>query len=122
MGKQKKNQLTATGHLAALIAAVQEGTHAFANIGNMIGEDDQPIDGKCGLLYVPYSGATLTFSIQWYDNTLTVFSLQEVNAHWTFRKVNGIWSGIQAVVEKNYEIRASDIYSSVVKPIYNTLK
>lgn len=122
MGRQKKNQLTATGHLAALIAAVQEGTHAFANIGNMINEEDQPIDGKCGLLYVPHKGVTLTFSIQWYDNTLTVFSLQDADARWTFKKVDGAWSGMQAIFEKDYEIRASEIYSSVVKPIYNTLK
>ena len=119
---QPKMNISRARMLQAIVDSVNKGTYAVTAVDTMVDENDNPIQGRAGLMFVPYGKKTLRFLVTWYNNKLSIISYDNCDNRYFFTKENGCWSGIAPVVGPGVDIYGTTIYTSVIKPIYHHLK
>lgn len=119
---QPKMNISRARMLQAIVDSVNKGTYSVTAVDNMVDECNNPINGRAGLMFVPYGKKTLRFLVTWCNNQLSIISYDNYDNRYFFTKENGCWSGIAPVSGPGVDIYGTTIYSCVIKPIYSHLK
>lgn len=104
-----------------VVDSVKANKHAFTAPEFLIGDDDQPTNGKFVIMYIPHGKKHLVFHCTKQDGIVTVRNMLEQNVHWTFEQSNIGWSVHSPLEDAGGYVKGSEMHDYILKPVLKAM-